>query len=80
MPNTPRDRDPAPALSVAIIREDPDCAQVLAAVTSPATDGKQINVKKRKPALERWLDPPVKQRQMEIVWQPYGSAMPGIVI
>lgn len=41
-----RDRDPALALSVAIISEDSDSAQVLVAVTSPATDGKQINVKK----------------------------------
>lgn len=43
-----RDRDPALALSVAIISEDSDWAQVLAAVTFPDTDGKRINVKKKK--------------------------------
>lgn len=48
MPETLRDRDPVLALSVAIISEDSDSAQVLAAVTFPAMVGKQINVKKKK--------------------------------
>lgn len=43
-----RDRDPALAVNVAIISKDSDSAQVLAAVTFPATDGKQIKVKKKK--------------------------------
>lgn len=48
MPETLRDRDPALALSVEIIIEDSDSAQVLVAVTFSDTDGKQINVKKKK--------------------------------
>lgn len=55
MPKTLRDRDPALALSVAIISEDSDSAQVLAAVTFPAMDGKQINVKKQNSPREKPL-------------------------
>lgn len=55
MPKTLRDRDPALALSVAIISKDSDSAQVLAAVTFPATDGKRINVKKQNSPREKPL-------------------------